>query len=239
MVQICTYHGIKHGEDLARLSFWGDMTISNGRHDRDCEKEHLSGLELCCIIGNIKLPLKRSKRLASEWKCKSWSNIGKCPLEVPGLHLPIVVVLLHSFHHLPHGSSRYEHIHIWSSLYTTMHHIWSALYTTLSTNIRISASAWKNWFQIVVGIKLTEINHMLEKVGEIFTYYQMEKVGESWTQSNVDLLVEVSLVEPSLHVVAVHQHPPLLRQEVGNHLAQRKSFLQTVFSCPSNTMYTT
>ena len=129
-------------------------------------------------------------------------------------------------------------IHIWSSLYTTMHHIWSALYTTLSTNIRISASAWKNWFQIVVGIKLTEINHMLEKVGEIFTYYQMEKVGESWTQSNVDLLVEVSLVEPSLHVVAVHQHPPLLRQEVGNHLDQRKSFLQTVFSWPQQPLWT-
>ena len=120
MVQICTYHGIKHGEDLARLSFGGDMTISNGRHDRDCEKEHLSGLELCCIIGNIKLPLKRSKRLASEWKCKSWSNIGKCPLEVPALHLPIVVVLLHSFHHLPHGSSRYEHVK--NDTYMIMHH---------------------------------------------------------------------------------------------------------------------
>ena len=119
-----------------------------------------------------------------------------------------------------HGMNMLRMIHIWSC---TMHLIWSALYTTLSTNIRISASAWKNWFQIVVGIKLTEINHMLEKVGEIFTYYQMEKVGESWTQSNVDLLVEVSLVEPSLHVVAVHQHPPLLRQEVGNHLAQRNT----------------
>ena len=41
----------------------------------------------------------------------------------------------------------------------------------------------------------------------------------------VYLLVKVGLVEPPLRVAAVHQQPPLLRQEIGNHLLGEKNHL--------------